>query len=75
MKNIIIGSIVIVTGCYIVVYRSRWARKAIEGQNKIFGFHFGKKDMQATSYVGLIVGSGFIILGILALLGIIESKW
>ena len=75
MKHIFIGIIGVAFGCYVVLHRSQWAHKAIEFQNTAFKFHFGKKDVQVTTVGYLLVGSAFVILGILALLGIVEPKW
>lgn len=74
MKDIVIGVILIIVGVFIVIRRAQWARKAIEDQNKIFGFHFGKKDVRATAGVGLLVGCAFIIVGTLALVGVFNFK-
>lgn len=74
MKDIIIGIVLIVAGTSVIIRRSHWARKTIDDQNRIFGFHFGKKEIQVTRYVGILVGSGFIIFGILALAGIFDFK-
>lgn len=75
MKHIVVAIIAVIVGCYIVINRSKWANKAIDQQNKAFHFRFGKKDIQATSYVGLLVGVGFIVVGLLTLVGVIEPKW
>lgn len=74
MKDILIGFALVIAGIIVIVNRSQWAHRSIEDQNKIFGFHFGKKDTQATSYVGLLVGFAFTVMGVLVLLGIFELK-
>jgi len=75
MKHDVVAVLVIIMGFYILIYRTQWSFKAIEQQNKIFGFSFGKKDIKATSFVGLLVGLAFIVIGALTLFGIIEPEW
>lgn len=74
MKDIVVEIVSIIFGAFIVINRSQWSRKAIEFQNKKFGFHFGEKEVRATVFVYLLVGSAFIIMGILSIFGILEPK-
>lgn len=74
MENIIVGSISLLVGCLIVIFYKPLARLTIEIQNKFWGLDFGDAEIKTTRVVCAIVGTGFIIIGILSLLKVIRFK-
>lgn len=72
--NIIGGTILLAAGCTLIIIRKRFARDGVAFQNKAFGLHFGEKEIKVNEWLSLLIGSIFIVLGILALLGIYKLK-
>jgi len=47
---------------------------AVRSQNKTWGFNFGVKERRIFQFAFIVVGIGFIFLGILILLGFVHFK-
>lgn len=74
MDEILVGVISVFAGCLIVVLRKFFSNLIIKQQNKFWGFHFGEVTTKTTEFVSLIVGAGFIIMGLLFVFRIIRFK-
>lgn len=74
MKEIIIGIISLSAGSFLVVFFKYFARFVVVQQNKFWGFHFGARGVKATETISVIVGIGFIIVGLLSLFQKIRFK-
>jgi hypothetical protein len=64
MENFLSGLILIVIGVFLIAFREWVSKKTIESQNRTWSFHFGEQEIRATKYLAVIVGIGFIILGL-----------
>lgn len=71
IEKIIIGIIGLTVGFCLVIFRKSFARHVIKEQNKFGGFHFGERDIKSTEVISIIVGIGFIIIGLLSIFQII----
>src|SRR3990172_12023267 len=74
LEEILVGTISLLVGCLLVVFRVSFAHKLIEQQNKFWGFHFAEGAIKATEFISLIVGAGFIILALLSIFQTIRFK-
>jgi hypothetical protein len=74
MKDTIIGTISLIAGLAMVVFNKPFSHLQIKGQNEFWGFNFGMKEIAVSRIVILIVGIGFIIVGLLALSHMIRFK-
>lgn len=61
-------------GVGLIVLRKRFARYTIRQQNRVWGFQFGENARRSAEVVALVVGVGFVTMGILATLGVIRPK-
>jgi uncharacterized membrane protein (Fun14 family) len=69
------GAIIgIVVGVALIVARKRFAHAAVGSQNAFWGFRFGEKERKISAFVALLIGVGFVVLGSLALLGLIRVR-
>jgi len=59
----------LLAGCLLIVFRTRFAEKVIEQQNKLWGFRLDRRAIRSAEYIALIVGTGFILVAILSVLG------
>ena len=66
--------IAVLVGASLVLLRKRFAQYTIRLQNRVWGFQFGENARRSAEVVTLIVGVGFVTMGILATLGIIRPK-
>ena len=57
-------------GVSLLVFREQFAKKCMKDQNRTWGLRFGEREIRVTEVVTVIVGLGFIICGVLCLLGI-----
>jgi len=46
----------------------------VDFQNKVWGFHFGEKEVRASTVGIIIVGIGFVVISLLSLLNIIHFR-
>ena len=60
-------------GALLLIFRKRFAAQ-IRFQNKARGLRFGDWEERTTNTISVIVGSPFLILGFLGLLGVIDFK-
>ena len=65
--QIIISIVSILAGGSLIIFCKFFARLVIKQQNKFWGFHFGNHGIKVAEIVSIIVGIGFIIIGILSL--------
>ena len=73
MKDVTNGMVLLIIGGGLIMFRKWFARYTIDAQNWTFGFHFGKKMVQATEWLSVPFGTVLLVLGALTLLNII--KW
>ncbi len=66
--------IAVLVGASLVLLRKRFAQYTIRQQNRVWGFRFGDSATRSAEVVALVVGIGFVAIGILATLGIIRPK-
>lgn len=74
MNDFIIDIISVAAGSALLLFRKKFASNVIEGQNRVWGFNYGDRERKATEYVTIIVGTGFLVIGILGVIGIIHFK-
>ena len=65
----IFGIVLILIGFAGIIFRRKLAQIQINYQNKTRRSPHGKKDLDATANLNLIVGSGFVVMGALTLIG------
>lgn len=51
-----------------VIFQKYFGKFIIVQQNKFWGFHFGDREAKITGTISVIVGIGFIILGLISIL-------
>lgn len=68
MERIIIGLVAIAVGCAIIIFRKKFVRYGVSFQNKMFGFHFGEREIKAGDRSAPVIGLAFIALGTFTLL-------
>jgi hypothetical protein len=66
--------IAMLVGVGLIIFRGRFAQYTIRQQNRVWGFRFGENATRSAEVVALIVGVGFLTIGILAILGVIQPK-
>lgn len=54
----------IIFGVLLIIFRKPIVKIVLTGQNKIWGFKFGEKEVKPSEYVVIFVGLLAIILGI-----------
>jgi hypothetical protein len=74
VKDAVIGAVVIVVGGAMFLFRDSFGRFALGQQNRVWGFRFGSRALIATRMVSAVVGFGFVLVGALALLGMIHFR-
>ena len=72
--EVIIGVIAILVGSFLVRFHKYFARLVAEDQRVLWGFHFSPQLVRVTEVVAVVLGVGFLIVGVLALLQIIRFK-
>jgi len=73
-KQYITFIISVLVGCELLLWRNRFAATVVKEQNRMWGFHFGEREERISVIVAIIVGFGFLGVGILGLLGFIHWK-
>lgn len=73
-KEPIIGIISILAGSLAIIFRSRLANNLVEFQNRVWGFHFGEKEIKANKILLPLFGVCAIAIGLLFLFQIIHFK-
>jgi hypothetical protein len=56
-------------GIFLLWFRKEFASFCIMDQNRLWGFRFGERTTRLTEVVVVVSGLGFVIFGLLALLG------
>ena len=74
MKRAVFVIFAISMGISLLLFRNSFADRCIENQNRLWGFHFGKREIWQAKVVTIIVGLGFIVCGLLCLFGIGRIK-
>ena len=74
MKRTFIFLVGLSIGIYLLVFRKQFARSCIKDQNRLWGFHFGEREVWISEIVAVIVGFGFILFAVLAALGVGRVK-
>jgi len=70
-----IGPVVgVIIGVALILARKRFARSVIASQNAFWGFRFSERDVKVPEIVTVLVGAGFLVLSMLALLGVLKMK-
>ena len=69
MKQLTVGIVLLLLGGASIAYRNKLAQQTIDGQNRIFHFRLGKRNLKATERTNLICGLILIVLGILTITG------
>ena len=72
VNQIIEGLICVIAGICVIIFRDKLARYIIEFQNKSFKFHYGKTEIDGAKFICILGGDFVIVLGCLAMLGIID---
>jgi len=54
----------LVIGVIFVVFNKFVSQKIIESQNSTLGLKYGKKEVQIARYVVVLVGAGFLLVGL-----------
>lgn len=70
--SVVVGIIELLIGGLSLFFRNRFAQGLVDFQKTVFGANFGEKEILASKVGIIIVGSGFIVTGILSLFGIIK---
>jgi hypothetical protein len=73
-NSIVEGIISLLVGGLSIFFRNRFAHEIVEFQKTVWGFKFGEREVIASRIGIIIVGSCFIITGILSLFGIIKFR-
>jgi hypothetical protein len=58
-------------GASLIIFRRQYSRYVMDMQNRTWGTHFGMREIKITEGVAVIVGVGFIAIGILSILQIV----
>jgi len=66
--------IAVVVGVGLILLRRPFSHYALRQQNRVWGFRFGDNARRSAEVFALVVGIGFVTIGILATLGIIRPK-
>jgi hypothetical protein len=74
MRDVIPGCVALLVGCLLLLFHKASARRAMQDQNRLWGFHFGEREVRISQVISIIVGAGFAILGLLAILGIVHFR-
>ncbi len=68
------GGISLIVGLAMLIFNKPFSRAQIESQNQFWGFNYGEKEIGVSRIVILIVGIGFIIVGLLSLFHLVPMK-
>lgn len=68
MDKFLNGGPLIIVGAALIIFRRQFSRYSVDWQNKMWGFHFGKKVVDIGTWLLPLIGLAAVIDGILALL-------
>lgn len=74
MGGTIVGLISLLAGSFLVLAHRYFARFIVEQQNRFWGFHFGAREVKVAETVSIVVGLGFIAVGLLSLFQMIRFR-
>jgi hypothetical protein len=74
MENIIPGIVALLIGFVFLVFHRSFGQKGIEFQNKIFGFNFGEWWVKYAQAGYFIIGTCFVVFGVLSIFHIIHFR-
>lgn len=64
----------VILGAAVIVFNRRWAEYQVGAQNRTWGFKMGPKAVTASRFVSVVVGAGFLVTGVLGLLGVVRAR-
>ena len=73
MYDVAIGLLSILVGSLVIIFRDPYVRTVARWQASI-GFHDGEREYSGAKVVAVIVGTGFVIIGHLAIVGVIQFE-
>ena len=73
-KDTIVNIVFLLAGIAMIIWRKQYTRFIIESQNRVWGYKFGNREIRATKFVIILVGTGFIVSSLLALFGLIHFR-
>ncbi len=73
-KHYITSIISALVGLALLILPKRFAAAVVREQNRMWGFHFGQREERISIFMSILVGGGFLIIGIVGLLGLIHWK-
>jgi len=68
MENVMFGSGCLIMGLVFLIFNKSVARRHIQTQNKLFGFHFGERERKITRIFSILGGTFFAFIGVLVFL-------
>ena len=74
MTDMMVSTLAALIGAMVLICRRRLARLVVETQNHVWGFTFGSREERLSRFVIVTVGAAFLIVGALALIGVIHWK-
>jgi hypothetical protein len=72
MERWVVSAILITAGIYTITHGESIQRNNIKFQNRLWGPHFGKKNMVAAKPIGRAIGLIFTTFGLVILFGLAE---
>ncbi len=73
-KHYITSIISALVGLALLIWRKRFTAAVVREQNRMWSFHFGQREERISIFIAVLVGIGFLIIGILSLFGLIHWK-
>jgi len=67
-------TVAVIIGAALIVFNRRWAEFQVGAQNRTWGFRMGPRAVAMSRFVSFIVGAGFVVAGVLGLLGIANPR-
>jgi len=74
MQRAVLVLVALSLGATLLWFRKEFADLCIKDQNRVWGFHFGEKATRLAEFVAVVVGAGFVVAGLLCLLGVGRIK-
>jgi hypothetical protein len=72
MQDVVVGVICLLVGGGGIIFRERFARAHVAGQNRLWGFRFGERERKLTKIVVVIGAGGLLVFGVLLLVGVLN---
>jgi len=74
VKSAAIGAVSICIGSLLLLLRRPFGRFIVEQQSRAWGFKFGEHAVFSAATVSAVVGTGFVVVGLLAVFGLIKVR-